>query len=200
MSSPLPTYTHIQLRQYFHHILLPESHRIYDIKTPALNPKTTLSYLALLQKLTLVTVPFENLSIHYSSSHHVDIDPEALFEKIVGRGVREEAADITHHAPIKTEDVVGSANAGTPQRRYRGGRGGYCMENNRFFATILYSLGFDVYSVGARVHTPNGYNAWYVTFETLVIGAVSDVGCYRCLEALQSWHTNLTTTPLLLSQ
>lgn len=33
----------------------------------------------------------------------------------------------------------------------RAGRGGYCMQNNSFFATVLRSLGFEVYSAGARV-------------------------------------------------
>ncbi len=31
------------------------------------------------------------------------------------------------------------------------GRGGYCMENNCFFGTVLRSLGFEIYSAGARV-------------------------------------------------
>ncbi|KAK9319146.1 arylamine N-acetyltransferase 1 [Lipomyces orientalis] len=31
-------------------------------------------------------------------------------------------------------------------------RGGYCMENNCLFGTVLRSLGFNVYSVGARVN------------------------------------------------
>lgn len=30
-------------------------------------------------------------------------------------------------------------------------RGGYCMEVNTLFATVLRSLGFDVYSAGGRV-------------------------------------------------
>lgn len=33
----------------------------------------------------------------------------------------------------------------------RSGRGGYCMQNNSFFATVLRSLGYNVYSAGARV-------------------------------------------------
>jgi len=164
--SHLPTYTHFQLSQYFHHISLPESHQIYDINARQLNAVDTLSYLALLQKLTLVTVPFENLSIHYSPSHHVDIDPQALYEKIVARGIQEELLDVANHAQVKREDDNVTTNANRSQRKFKGGRGGYCMENNRFFATILHSLGFDVYSVGARVHTPNGYNGWYVTSET----------------------------------
>ncbi|KAL8798808.1 MAG: hypothetical protein Q9182_006380 [Xanthomendoza sp. 2 TL-2023] len=35
--------------------------------------------------------------------------------------------------------------------RDKRGRGGYCMENNAFFGTILRSLGYEVTSVGARV-------------------------------------------------
>ncbi|KAJ4118752.1 hypothetical protein NW768_010813 [Fusarium equiseti] len=34
-------------------------------------------------------------------------------------------------------------------------RGGYCMENNSFFHTVLVSLGFEVYTVAARVFSPD---------------------------------------------
>lgn len=40
-------------------------------------------------------------------------------------------------------------------------RGGYCMEVNAFFGTVLRSLGFTVVSVGARVKGPTGYKGWY---------------------------------------
>lgn len=60
----------------------------------------------------------------------IDIEPEVLFEKIVG-------------------------GAGG-----KGRRGGYCMENNTFFGTVLRSLGFDVYAVGARVRGEKGWNGW----------------------------------------
>lgn len=154
MTSSLPTYSKQQLDQYFDHIQLPSPHRIFDIHTPAISPEETLRYLALLQKLTLVTVPFENLSIHYSESHNVDIDPEALFDKIVGRGMREAQAD-------KTTSTT---------RRRKGGRGGYCMENNCFFGTILRSLGFDIYSVGARVYGSGSYNGWSHMVNLVTIG------------------------------
>ena len=49
------------------------------------------------------------------------MDPEVLFEKIVGQG-----------------------------------RGGEGMENNTFFGTVLRSLGFEVYAVGARVCAGGG--------------------------------------------
>ncbi|KAK0937992.1 hypothetical protein LTR29_010440 [Friedmanniomyces endolithicus] len=41
------------------------------------------------------------------------------------------------------------------------GRGGYCMEANHFFHTVLLSLGFDVYMAGARIHRGEGmYGGW----------------------------------------
>ncbi|AEO55696.1 hypothetical protein MYCTH_2299783 [Thermothelomyces thermophilus ATCC 42464] len=40
------------------------------------------------------------------------------------------------------------------------GRGGYCMEVNTFFAAILRTLGFTLYSAGGRVRGPNGYKGW----------------------------------------
>lgn len=41
------------------------------------------------------------------------------------------------------------------------GRGGYCMEVNTFFAAVMRTLGFTLYSAGGRVKTPvNGYGGW----------------------------------------
>lgn len=49
------------------------------------------------------------------------------------------------------------------------GRGGYCMENNNLFGTVLRSIGYAAYPVGARVNSdtnegdvPAVYFAWYV--------------------------------------
>ncbi|KAB5518846.1 hypothetical protein GE09DRAFT_977942 [Coniochaeta sp. 2T2.1] len=39
-------------------------------------------------------------------------------------------------------------------------RGGYCMEVNAFFGTVLRSLGFTLISVGARVNGRTGYKGW----------------------------------------
>jgi len=36
-------------------------------------------------------------------------------------------------------------------------RGGYCMEQNRVFAALLKSFGFDLYTNGARVALPFGF-------------------------------------------
>lgn len=47
------------------------------------------------------------------------------------------------------------------------GRGGYCMENNCFFGTILRTLGFKEYGVGGRIAdavnggTGGGFGGWY---------------------------------------
>ncbi|KAK5113003.1 hypothetical protein LTR85_011025 [Meristemomyces frigidus] len=41
------------------------------------------------------------------------------------------------------------------------GRGGYCMEANHFFHTVLLGLGFDVHMSGARIHGSGGvYGGW----------------------------------------
>ncbi|KAF7189467.1 Arylamine N-acetyltransferase 2 [Pseudocercospora fuligena] len=42
------------------------------------------------------------------------------------------------------------------------GRGGYCMEANFFFHTVLLSLGFDVYMCGSRIYksTKGGFGGW----------------------------------------
>lgn len=40
------------------------------------------------------------------------------------------------------------------------GRGGYCMENNFLLGTLLRSLGFRVYSAGARVYDDGKWSGW----------------------------------------
>jgi arylamine N-acetyltransferase len=80
-----------------------------------------------LQQYTLTSLPFENLSLHYSRTPAIDLHPTSLFEKIV-------------------------ANPAA-------GRGGYCMELNTLFATVLRTLGFSVMSTGGRLSSqasPNG--------------------------------------------
>lgn len=48
------------------------------------------------------------------------------------------------------------------------GRGGYCMENNTLFSTVLRSIGYTAYPVGCRVNSDTNegkelptYYAWY---------------------------------------
>ena len=42
----------------------------------------------------------------------------------------------------------------------KNGRGGYCMENNTFFGTILKTMGFEVIPTGARVLLSGGSGGW----------------------------------------
>lgn len=72
-------YTREQIDQFLHHIQLPE-----DLHHAPPSPE-------LLRELhvhMLSAVPYDNLSIHYSPAHTVDIDPQSVFRKIVldGRG------------------------------------------------------------------------------------------------------------------
>ncbi|KAI9807018.1 MAG: hypothetical protein M1825_005735 [Sarcosagium campestre] len=119
-----PSYTPKQLSKYFSHISFP---------TPPLplsraqthSAHEALPFLTSLQHHQISRIPFESLSLHYSPTHSLSLEPDELFEKIVVRG-----------------------------------HGGYCMELNRFYATVLHSLGFDVYTAGGRIsHAVTGQGA-----------------------------------------
>ncbi|KAL6717662.1 hypothetical protein ACLMJK_005577 [Lecanora helva] len=110
-------YNDEQISRYLDHISLPrESRDLLHTPTRLHHPPNALKFLTSLQQHQLCTVPFENLSLHYSPHHSISLDPHHLYKKIVEHG-----------------------------------RGGYCMENNCFFATVLRSLGFRLHSAGARV-------------------------------------------------
>ncbi len=49
-------------------------------------PPGSLEYLTRLIPLHLARVPFECLSLHYSQSHLLSLDPHDLYDKIVNRG------------------------------------------------------------------------------------------------------------------
>ncbi|KAK5134172.1 hypothetical protein LTR08_006832 [Meristemomyces frigidus] len=54
-----------------------------------------------------------------------------------------------------------------------GGRGGYCMEANHFFHTVLLSLGYDVYMAGSRIHYGDGvYGGWSHVVNLVTIAGV----------------------------
>lgn len=108
-----------QLEKYFTRILLPEERRTFSVS--GLSDEEQLRHLELLKKHHLVTIPFENLTLHYSWHRVIDVSPRHLYHKIV---------------------------------KQHGGRGGYCMEVNSLFHTLLLSLGFNVYMAGARVYNP----------------------------------------------
>lgn len=125
-----PTYRKEQISAYFEYTKLPLKLQ-QDLLSPSFHrnthPDEVVETLRILQIHTLSHIPFENLSIHYSPYHAVSLDPEVLFQKIVGNAR---------------------------------GRGGYCMENNCFLGTVLRSLGFTIYSAGARVLDGDRYTGW----------------------------------------
>ena len=149
-----PRYDEARLVRYFNSVHLPTD-KIPDWHG---SPERAVVELRTIQQHQLATVPFENLSLHYSPHHSVDLHPDFLYDKIVNKG-----------------------------------RGGYCMENNCFFGTVLRSLGFKVYSAGARVHEGSGiYTPWshMINIITLANGEryLIDVG----------FGNNGPTCPLLL--
>ena len=82
------TYTSSQIQAFFDRISLPQRHRSHPIlQIPSAACSTEkVEFLAILQKYTLAAIPFESLSLHYSQHHNINIDPKALFHKIVERG------------------------------------------------------------------------------------------------------------------
>jgi arylamine N-acetyltransferase len=120
-----PIYEPEQMQQYFDRIRLPERWRRHPICAETRLPGTlkddqALEVLEVLQACQLSTVPFESISLHYSSHHSISIDKDDVFQKIVSKG---------------------------------SGRGGYCMENNVLFLTVMNTLGYKVYPTGGRVNT-----------------------------------------------
>lgn len=141
---PRPSYTKEQISKYFVRLKLPAKDQKYDVAE--LNPKDALTYLTLLQKHHLAEIPFENLTLHYSAHHSINIHPEALFTKVIGDN---------------------------------NGRGGYCMENNALFGTLLHSLGFNLYSAGGRVNVAGVLSGWTHMLNLVTIGETKyhvDVG------------------------
>lgn len=97
-----------------------------------------LEYLTELVQRFVSRIPFENLSIHYTLSRSVATDIGALYKKMLVRP--DEATSKELSAVTRDELPLGC------------GRGGYCMENNALFGTVLKSLDYKVMSVGARVY------------------------------------------------
>lgn len=74
-------YSRDQLVSYLNHIGLPETLH---------NAPPTLALLEKLHTYTISKLPYENLSLHYSPSHSITLDPQDLFVKMItnnrGRG------------------------------------------------------------------------------------------------------------------
>ncbi|KAF2267524.1 arylamine N-acetyltransferase 1 [Lojkania enalia] len=50
------------------------------------------------------------------------------------------------------------------------GRGGYCMENNTLFGTLLRSIGFKIFTAGARVFDGRSWTGWSHMVNIVTIG------------------------------
>ncbi|KAJ6620645.1 arylamine N-acetyltransferase 4 [Mycena sp. CBHHK59/15] len=68
-----------QVNQYLEYITLPKKYH------PSANPPRDLELLTALHVHHLARIPFENLSLHYSASHTVSLDPQVIFDKTVGQ-------------------------------------------------------------------------------------------------------------------
>jgi hypothetical protein len=137
MAHPLshrPTYTDDQLSQYLS-LLFSRSHPFRNLPTLKEKLKADpLATLTTLQRYHLGTVPWGDVSLHYSTDKTISLDVEDLFHKIV----------VKRH-------------------------GGYCMEVNTLYATVLRTLGVKLYTTGARIsntisssgeNDPAGFGGW----------------------------------------
>jgi hypothetical protein len=131
--SQRPIYTADQLSKYLALLFHPK-HPFYSLSTfkesLAVDPLATLSTL---QRHHLGTIPWGDLSLHYSVAKSICLNAEDVFEKIV----------VKKH-------------------------GGYCMEINTFYSTVLRSLGIKLYTTAGRIsnvidkrsNDPEGFAGW----------------------------------------
>lgn len=94
----------MNLNEYFNRIGFHGSYEKPDLET-----------LVQIHKHHVMSIPFENLSIH--CGEQITMDPRVTFHKIV-----------------------------------RGGRGGWCLENNLLFWWVLKEMGYDTTMLGCRVY------------------------------------------------
>jgi arylamine N-acetyltransferase len=86
--SALPLFSSIQLNAYFSRIELPSRHLSSPILADATLARSIdhgLPFLAALMRHHMATIPFENLSMHYSSHEEVTLDPLEIYDFIVER-------------------------------------------------------------------------------------------------------------------
>lgn len=75
MTSP---YTREQVSQYLNYIDIPSQYRLEK------NPECSYEFLKAIHIHMISAIPYENLAIHYSATRTVLLDPQRLFDKIVG--------------------------------------------------------------------------------------------------------------------
>lgn len=71
-------YNSSQISAFLDHIQLPQKYY------PSNNPVHDVAFLSALHIHTISTIPYENLSLHYSPTHIISIDPQLVFQKVVG--------------------------------------------------------------------------------------------------------------------
>lgn len=77
-STRASAYSPSQISEYEGYVKLPSQFRSIS------KPIHDLKYLTALHIHQIAAVPYENLTLHYSKNHEVSLDPQELFQKIVG--------------------------------------------------------------------------------------------------------------------
>ncbi|MCJ1310208.1 N-terminal acetyltransferase [Agyrium rufum] len=77
MDSP---YTDAQIDHYLDHVSIPSKYRRRQ------NPSLDLKFLSTLHSHQLSSIPYENLSLHYSRDRTVSLDPQYLYNKFTHNG------------------------------------------------------------------------------------------------------------------
>ena len=72
------SYSSDQIDQYLSYLEIPDRYR------RASDPPLNLDFLSTLHTYHLSRIPYENLSLHYSPSRSISLDPQVLYKKIVG--------------------------------------------------------------------------------------------------------------------
>lgn len=77
-------YTQAQASQFLGHIQIPQRYHLEN------NPPRDIAFLTALHTHFISTIPYDNLTIHYSREHAISIEPQHLFQKFItdrlGRG------------------------------------------------------------------------------------------------------------------
>lgn len=71
-------YTPEQVSQYLKYIEFPAKYH------PENYPPRDIAFLTALKTHQISKVPYENLSLHYSKEHAISLEPQHLFQKVVG--------------------------------------------------------------------------------------------------------------------
>lgn len=116
VAAAIPGYSPAQISHYLKHISFP---------LPLSHPRDA-TFLKVLHRCQITSIPYENLSLHYNAAHSTSIEPQDIYDKF----------------------LPDFADPNTTKSR---GRGGYCFEDNIFFLFVLRALGFTAYPTSARI-------------------------------------------------